>query len=40
MFLPLGADFDWGAYHAGDLPYLFTGGKAGCRPPSGGCPGR
>ncbi|WP_084780354.1 carboxylesterase/lipase family protein [Planobispora rosea] len=23
MFLPLGTDFDWGAYHAGDLPYLF-----------------
>ncbi|GAA3447919.1 carboxylesterase/lipase family protein [Planomonospora venezuelensis] len=23
MFLPLKTDFDWGAYHAGDLPYLF-----------------
>ncbi|MGW4472652.1 carboxylesterase/lipase family protein [Nonomuraea sp. NPDC004354] len=23
MFLPLQVDFDWGAYHAGDLPYLF-----------------
>lgn len=23
MFLPLETDFDWGAYHAGDLPYLF-----------------
>ncbi|WP_326825940.1 carboxylesterase/lipase family protein [Streptosporangium sp. NBC_01756] len=23
MFLPLEADFDWGAFHAGDLPYLF-----------------
>ncbi|MFC7644303.1 carboxylesterase family protein [Streptosporangium lutulentum] len=24
MFLPLGTDFPWGAYHAGDMPYLFT----------------
>ena len=23
MFLPLEADFDWGAYHAADLAYLF-----------------
>ncbi|WP_219511572.1 carboxylesterase/lipase family protein [Nonomuraea ceibae] len=23
MFLPLETGFDWGAYHAGDLPYLF-----------------
>ncbi|MEU8105468.1 carboxylesterase family protein [Nonomuraea muscovyensis] len=23
MFLPFETDFDWGAYHAGDLPYLF-----------------
>ncbi|GIH92651.1 carboxylesterase/lipase family protein [Planobispora siamensis] len=23
MFLPIKTDFDWGAYHAGDLPYLF-----------------
>ncbi|MEV0593657.1 carboxylesterase/lipase family protein [Nonomuraea cavernae] len=28
MFLPLEADFDWGAYHAGDLPYLFPEPKA------------
>ncbi|MFF3444401.1 carboxylesterase/lipase family protein [Streptosporangium sp. NPDC002721] len=24
MFLPLKTDFPWGAYHAGDMPYLFT----------------
>ncbi len=23
MFLPLKTDFDWGAFHASDLPYLF-----------------
>lgn len=23
MFLPFKVDFDWGAFHAGDLPYLF-----------------
>ncbi|MFE3450408.1 carboxylesterase/lipase family protein [Nonomuraea sp. NPDC059194] len=28
MFLPLEADFDWGAFHAGDLPYLFPEKKA------------
>ncbi|MFF0307506.1 carboxylesterase/lipase family protein [Streptosporangium sp. NPDC004379] len=28
MFLPLEADFDWGAYHASDLPYLFPERKA------------
>ncbi|MER6946158.1 carboxylesterase family protein [Nonomuraea sp. NPDC000554] len=28
MFLPLEADFDWGAYHAADLPYLFADPKA------------
>ncbi|WP_157246190.1 carboxylesterase/lipase family protein [Nonomuraea typhae] len=27
MFLPVPADFDLGAYHAGDLPYLFPGKK-------------
>lgn len=24
MFLPLPVKYDWGAYHAGDLPYLFA----------------
>ncbi|MFF5206462.1 carboxylesterase/lipase family protein [Streptosporangium sp. NPDC000396] len=28
MFLPLKTDFDWGAFHAGDLPYLFPEKKA------------
>ncbi|MGV9778172.1 carboxylesterase/lipase family protein [Streptosporangium sp. NPDC003464] len=28
MFLPLEADFDWGAFHAADLPYLFPDKKA------------
>ncbi|MFD0552270.1 carboxylesterase family protein [Streptomyces rectiviolaceus] len=23
MFLPLPGDFDFGAFHAGDIPYLF-----------------
>ncbi|MER7832881.1 carboxylesterase family protein [Streptomyces sp. NPDC095602] len=28
MFLPLPGEFDFGAYHAGDLPYLFEDDKA------------
>ena len=32
MFLPLEADFDWGAYHASDLPYIFPETKAELSP--------
>ncbi|NUT44717.1 MAG: carboxylesterase family protein [Thermoactinospora sp.] len=32
MFLPLRNGFDWGAYHAGDLPYIFPEAKTGLSP--------
>jgi para-nitrobenzyl esterase len=32
MFLPLKTDFDWGAFHAGDLPYLFPERNASLTP--------
>ncbi|GGO72956.1 carboxylesterase/lipase family protein [Nonomuraea cavernae] len=32
MFLPLETDFDWGAFHAGDLPYLFPDRQAPLTP--------